>query len=174
MKSLRIVAPLLVLLLVVPEFPRFAAERRLRRITDATTVFATDPRMESVRTRALRRVLADALALETYPGDWRVPLAAANAALLAGDRDAAVASLQRALTSGERAEIDANLGLVLHPSDESARLLERAAWLAPALSPMLEARTGLPLRARGAELERKLRDGSLRPGDLPPPPASLR
>ena len=172
MRAVRLIAPLLVLLLVAPEFARFAAERRLRRITDATTVFASDPRIAGMRAGALRRVLDDARALQTYPGDWRVPLAAANAASLAGERDAAVASLHRALAHGERAEIDANLGLVLHPSGESAQLLQRAAWLAPALIPTLESRSGLPLFEKVAELERRLRSGDLVHRDLPPPPAA--
>ena len=170
MKTVRVIASLVLVLLVVPELPRFAAERRLRRITDATTVFATDPRMAGVRSQALRRILDDALTLETYPGDWRVPLAAANAASLAGDRDSAIASLHRALTCGERAEIDANLGLVLDDPARSGQLLERAAWLAPALVPALEARSGLPLSRRIAQLESQLAAGRLRRKDLPAAP----
>jgi hypothetical protein len=165
----------LVLLVVVaaalwPEIPRYAAERRLRETQDALrfvlmrTSEVTDP------PAALARI-AD-LALESsggLPGDPRPFVLAGAARRAAGEGDRALDLFRSAFKTGERAEIDLNLGRtleILGRIDESRAWFIRGGWVSPRLLATLMPDIVGPIRQEIARLESDLAAGRLK---SPPP-----
>ncbi len=131
----RVALAIVAIVLVLPEVPRYAGERRQRLVELTLTAVATrakDP------VPLLRRLSDDALATRTYPGDWRPIVAAGRASYLAGDYAQAVGLFEQANALGERPEIDVNLGvalLQLGEQDRAQTSFERALRLSPALAP---------------------------------------
>ena len=131
-----------------PEIPRYASERRLRaaqaalRFVLARTSEVADP------PAALSRV-AD-LALETsaaLPGDPRPFVLAGAARRAAGQGDRALELFRSALATGERAEIDLNIGRtleILGRMDESRAWFVRGGWVSPPLLGDIDARHRWP------------------------------
>jgi tetratricopeptide (TPR) repeat protein len=139
----RVVLAVVIIILVLPEIPRYAGERRLRMI-EAT--------MAAIVTRArdpqpyLRRLSEDAEATRTYPGDWRPLVAAGRASYLAGDYAQSAVLFERASALGERPEIDVNLGLALLRRGETRRaeeLFARAVALSPKLAEEIDRLRGI-------------------------------
>ena len=156
-----------------PEIPRYAAERRLRaaqaalRFVLARTSEVADP------PAALSRV-AD-LALETsaaLPGDPRPFVLAGAARRAAGQGDRALELFRSALATGERAEIDLNIGRtneILGRLEESRAWFVRGGWVSPPLLATLMPDIVGPIRGEIARLEADLASGRLRaPPPLPP------
>jgi hypothetical protein len=129
------------------------------------------------RSVALRRIAAEASALDTLPGDERPANAAGMAAMLVGDPRRAADHFAGALADAERPELVANLGLARAASGDregAAAAMLRAAWVSPQMLPALESRSGLPLARTLRDLERRLVAGELTAADLPPPPVAGR
>jgi O-antigen ligase len=157
-----------------PELPRYAAERRLRAAQGALqfvrmrTSEVTDP------PAALARVADLALdASGALPGDFRPFVLAGAARRAAGEGDRALELFRAALATGERAEIDLNLGLTtetLGRMDESRAWFIRGGWVSPPLLATLLPDIVGPVRDEIARLEADLVAGRLK---APPPlPAS--
>jgi hypothetical protein len=173
---LRAVVVLAVAALAYPELARYAAERRLTQVQVALEVVSRRP-AGTQRTVALRRIAAEASALDTYPGDERPANAAGTATMLVGDPRRAADLFVAALAQGERPEILANLGLARAAAGEpesAAEAMLRAVWLSPQMLPALESRSGLLLRRRLRSLERRLAAGELTLADLPPAPGAAQ
>lgn len=173
---LRAVAVLAVALLARPDLPAYAAERRLAGVQVALQRVSGMPGGMQ-RSVALRRIAAEAAALDTYPGDERPANAAGMAAMLVGDPRRAADHFAGALADAERPELVANLGLARAASgdrDGAAAAMLRAAWVSPQMLPALESRSGLPLASTLRDLEQRLVAGELTAADLPPPPLAAR
>lgn len=155
--------------LLAPEFPRYAAERRVGFATAAFQSLLE----KSGEPEAGRRILAvGELALSTtaaLPGDPRPWMLGASSFLVTGQPDRALEYYRSALGTGERAEIDLNLGrayasLARKESADAAFL--RAGWVNPEILAALPEDLKGPLLARVAALSEQLRQGRL---DAPPP-----
>ncbi|HEV2063129.1 MAG TPA: O-antigen ligase family protein [Thermoanaerobaculia bacterium] len=153
-----------------PEIPRYAAERRLRAAQGALrfvlmrTTEVTDP------PAALARVADLALgASGALPGDPRPYVLAGAARRAAGEGDRALELFRSALATGERAEIDLNLGRTseaLGRMDESRAWFIRGGWVSPPLLATLLPDIVGPIREEIARLEADLVSGRLK---APPP-----
>jgi tetratricopeptide (TPR) repeat protein len=154
--------------LVVPEIPRYAAERRVGRATAAfrdLLARRSDP-------EAARRILgAGELALSAtghLPGDPRPWMVVASSHLVAGRPERALEYYREAFSTGERAEIDLNLGRaysLLGRTRSAASAFLRAGWVNP------EILSSLPDDARAAALSEVTRlTKELYAGRLAAPP----
>lgn len=169
---LRAVVVLAIAALAYPELARYTAERRLTKVQVALQVVSRRP-PGTQRTVALRRIAAEVAAIDTFPGDERPANTSGTATMLLGDPRRAADHFLDALEQAERPELLANLGLARAASGEPERAIEamlRAVWISPQMLPALETRSGLPLSARLAALERRLAARELTLADLPPPP----
>lgn len=160
---------LLMAALLAPEFPRYAAERR---VGFATAVFQSLLE-KSGEPETSRRILAvGELALSTtaaLPGDSRPWMLAASSYLVTGQPERALEYYRSAFSTGERAEIDLNLGraysfLARKESADAAFL--RAGWVNPEILGALPEELKGPLLGRIEQLAEQLRKGRL---DAPPP-----
>ncbi|MEO8431998.1 MAG: hypothetical protein ABI592_10850 [Acidobacteriota bacterium] len=160
----------LLALLVWPERGRIHAERELSAATDALRYVLTHPGDLPDAPGALDRIAQVAAATETaLPGDPRPVILEGSARLVAGDGERALAAYRRALALGERAETDLNLAracerLGREPAARAAYL--RAAWVSPALLPVMLPDVAIRLTPEIARLEAELARGALR---APPP-----
>ena len=153
-----------------PELPRYAAERRLRATQEALrfvlmrTSEVTDP-------PAALAHIAD-VAFDTsgaLPGDPRPFILAGAARRAAGQGDRALELFRSGLATGERAEIDLNIGRtteLLGRMDESRAWFIRGGWVSPPLLATLMPDTVGPIREEVARLEAELGAGRLKG---PPP-----
>ena len=173
MKVLRagaVIAGLAVLL--SPELPRYAAERRVGR---ATAEF------RSLAERADDPSIADDLvavgqsALEAaprLPGDPRPWILGGSAYLLTRQPERALENYRAALGTGERAEIDLSLGrahALSRQRENAAAAFLRAGWISPEILAVLAEPVRKPLHAEISRLEEELRAGRLAaPPPLPP------
>ena len=159
--------------LVAPEFGRYAAERR---VGDATSAFQSlleapaDARTTSNILAVGELGLSAAPALPADPRPWII---GGSAYLVTRQPERALQNYWEALRTGERAEIDLNLGRAYamggRPDDSRAALL-RAGWVSPEILASLPEATRAPLVARVAELSRELAQGRLTaPPPLPEP-----
>jgi cytochrome c-type biogenesis protein CcmH/NrfG len=141
-----------------PELSRYRAERRLG---DATNAFrelldrATDPETG----RNLLVVGEAALAVTPQlPGDPRPWILGASSYLVTSQPQPALEAYREAFKTGERAEIDLNLGRVyamLGRRDNAERAFVRAGWISP------EILASVPDAARekaSAEVQKLTRD----------------
>lgn len=131
----RVVLAAIAIILVLPEIPRYAGERRLRLVEATLTAIATHAKDPAP---LLRRLSDDAAATRTYPGDWRPIVAAGRASYLAGDYAQAIVLFESANAMGERPEVDVNLGMAhlqLGEADRAEASFGRALALSPALEP---------------------------------------
>lgn len=166
----RILAASLLVAAVVPEVSRYRGERLLYRASAALRIVlaggAPDP------SAALSWVeSSSAAAGRTLPADPRPFVVAGSARLVARDAPGALAWYSRALATGERAEIDLNIGrAAMMGRDRMAaqRALLRAGWLSPLLLDELPEIARAPLRGEIERLEALLAEGRL--PSAPPPP----
>ncbi len=155
--------------LVAPEVPRYQAERRIGYATNAFRALldrAGDPETGN------NIAMIGELALRTtgqLPGDPRPWVLAGSSCLVTGRPERALEYYREAFATGERAEIDLNLGraygLARRPDSARAAYL-RAGWINPEILASLPADARDPALAEIGRLEEELRQGRL----LAPPP----
>ncbi len=177
-RSLRLVAGAVLLVALGaaawPEFPRYRAERKLRAAQGAFRFILTRTSEVADPPAALGRITEVALdAMRALPGDPRPIVLAGGMRLAAGQGDRAIGLYRSALASGERAEIDLNLGracdAVGHREEADAWFL-RGGWVSPPLLATLLPDVAGPVAARVAGLEADLKAGRLKaPPPLPAP-----
>lgn len=155
--------------LVAPELPRYAAERRVGYATAAFRSLLERARDAETATSVVR---IGQIALSTtadLPGDPRPWIIAGSAFLVTGQPERALENYREAFATGERAEIDLNLGrayaLAKRPESADAALL-RAGWVSPEILGTLPAATKDPLLLRIDRLAEELATGHLA---APPP-----
>lgn len=153
-----------------PEFPRYAAERKLQAAQAAFRFILTRPSEVSDPPAALHRVEEVALdAAKALPEDSRGLVLAGGTRLAAGEAGRAIELYRRALATGERAEIDLNLGRAcdaLARRDEADAWFLRGVWVSPPLLSTLLPDVAGPVAAKAGRLEEELRAGRLA---APPP-----
>jgi len=120
--------------LVWPELTRYSAERRLGEVTNAFRALldrASDPETG----RNLIAVGEAALSVtDSLPGDPRPWIIGASSFLVTSQPQPALEAYREAFATGERAEIDLNLGRVyamLNRRDNAERAFVRAGWVSP-------------------------------------------
>ncbi len=155
---------------LVPEFFRYRAEHRLY---DASALFRA--LISQGNAAAGENAMLDAVvelamqAAEGFAGDSRPLILAGSARLVERRPDEALAFYRRALSIGERAEIDLNLGrayaLAGNQQAASAAVM-RAVWVSPALISALPEQVQTPLRDALAEDAQRLISHRL---SAPPP-----
>ena len=171
MKRLALAAAVLVglVLLVRPELPRYAAERS---VGFATTAFrslldrAGDP--ETARNVAAVGELAVRSA-GYLPGDPRPWMIAGSSSLVTGRPERALEYYREGFATGERAELDLNLGRaygMLKRTDAAREAYVRAGWISPEILATLPAQDRDPAAAEIGRLAGELANGRL---DSPPP-----
>jgi hypothetical protein len=173
-RSLAVAAALAALAaLVAPEFRRYAAERRVgfataafRGLLGRTGDAGTASRILGVGQLALS-------AVPGLPGDPRPWIIAGSAYLVTRQPERALENYREAFATGERAEIDLNLGrayaLADRQADGDAALL-RAGWVSPEILASLPAPVRDPLLDRIRRLSQELGQGRLvAPPPLPEP-----
>jgi O-antigen ligase len=155
---------------VWPEIPRYLAERKLRLIESALRLVLTRPSEITDPGKALDRMAGMSLeAAAALPGDPRPVLLAAGAALARGEGERAVAFYLRALSFGERAEIDLDLGRASEAvgrRDEAEAWFVRGGWVSPPLLATLLPDVAASARAEIRRLAVELVAGRLK---APPP-----
>jgi len=158
-------------LLVWPELARYRAERRIGYATAAFRALldrAADPET------AQNLVGVGALALQTtasLPGDPRPWMLAGSSFLVTGQPERALEFYREGFSSGERAEIDLNLGRaygMLHRTDSERASYLRAGWVNPEILASLPAPAKDAALAEVARLSAELSAGRL---SAPPPTA---
>jgi len=155
-----------------PEVPRYEAERRVGYATNAFRALldrAGDP--ETAQNIAAVGGSA-ILAASHLPGDPRPWVLAGSSCLVTGRPEKAIEFYREAFATGERSEIDLNLGRaygLLKREDSARAAYLRAGWISP------EILMGLPAAARDqvlveiGRLAAELREGRLAaPPPLPP------
>jgi tetratricopeptide (TPR) repeat protein len=155
-----------------PEFARYAAERR---VGYATTAFRALLDRSSDPETARNIVGVGQLALTTtgsLPDDPRPWVLAGSSFLVTGQPERALEFYREAFATGERAEIDLNVGrayAMLRRSDSAAAAQLRAGWISPEILESLPPEVKQPLLADIARLSLELRQGRLAaPPPLPP------
>jgi len=166
----RVGAVVLLAALLWPELGRYRAERELRLGTaELRRALATSRTTEEARP-ALDRAAAHAIAAAPgLPQDPRPRVLAGSARLVAGRALEALDFYRDALATGERAEIDLNLGrshAVAGERPEAQAALLRALWISPALSGSLPEPVAKRLSEEVTRLENELAAGLL---SAPPP-----
>jgi tetratricopeptide (TPR) repeat protein len=167
---IRLVAGGTLLALLWPEFPRYGAERELRKGTDELRkALATSRPTEQARPALDRAAGFAVAAARGLPGDPRPRVLAGSAKLVAGRPLEALDFYRDALATGERAEIDLNVGrahALAGERPEAQAALLRALWISPALSAAIPDPLAGRLIQEVARLENELRAGLLKE---PPP-----
>jgi hypothetical protein len=166
-----IAAAALLAALAAPELPRFAAERRVGLATVAFRDLL-DRRSDPEASRRIQAI--GELALSTtggLPGDPRPWMLGASSFLVTGSPERALGLYRDAFATGERAEIDLNLGraysLLSRKESASAAFL-RAGWVNPEILASLPSAVKTPLIEEIARLTEELNSGRLeRPPPLP-------
>jgi tetratricopeptide (TPR) repeat protein len=171
--ALRVALAVLVAAALIPEFHRYAAERRLYGVSAVLQLVTTRPRGVPNPAGAVVWAASTAISPSAHiPGDWRPLTFAGSAFLLLGQPDQALDRYRQALELGERPEIDVNIGRAYARqgrSDRAAAAFLRAAWISPAVLAWLPNATGDAVRSELAALEHALIDGRLEtPPALPP------
>ena len=172
---MRQIAPALFLLALAaslpPEIGRYTAERRLRRGTEEfRAALSSGGGADSGLLLLDRAALAGAEISKDLPHDPRPLILAGSSHLLARRTREALDHYRRAFETGERAEIDLNLGRAYGMAGDRKKAsgaVLRALWISPTLAASLpkEAANEFAKRIRG--LEADLRAGRLQ---APPPP----
>jgi hypothetical protein len=166
--SIALAACVLLLALAAPEIPRYAAEKRVgwstaafQSLLDAPQAPDTLARIESVGELALSTTAA-------LPGDPRPWMIGASSYLVTAQPQRALEFYRSALGTGERSEIDLNLGrsyIAIGRREAGDAAFLRAGWISP------EILASLPETPRQALLAQIARlDGELRQGRLAAPP----
>lgn len=162
---LRLSAALALAALLRPEIPRYRAERTLRKGADLLRRTLAGSRSAEQARPQLERVAAFALAAApALPGDPRPRVLAGSARLVARRPQEALDFYRDALATGERAEIDLNVGRAHALADErpeAQAALLRALWISPALAAAVPDPLSKRLMEDVARLENELRAGLL-------------
>ncbi len=157
---------------VAPEFPRYAAERRVGQATAAFRSLLDRSREPEGAANLLRVGAAARDAAAALPGDPRPLMIAGAAYLVTGQPERALETYRDAFATGERAEIDLNLGrayALAGRTESSTAAFLRAGWISPEILASLTPEAADPVRTRIAELRRDLAEGRLSaPPPLPP------
>jgi cytochrome c-type biogenesis protein CcmH/NrfG len=155
-----------------PELSRYAAERR---VGYATTAFRAllDRGSDPETAKNIVAVGEHALtATGSLPDDPRPWVLAGSSYLVTGQPERALEFYREAFSTGERAEIDLNVGrayALLHRTESAAAAQLRAGWLSPEILESLPPAVKEPLLAEIARLSTELRQGRLAaPPPLPP------
>jgi hypothetical protein len=161
----RLAAVAALLALLWPEAGRYRGERQLRRGTDALREILAAGGSADTAKAGLDRVvgLAEAAAA-SLPGDPRPRVLAGSGRLVAGRAREALDFYRDAHATGERAEIDLNLGrahAVAGERPEAQAALLRALWISPALSTSIPEPLSRRLLEDVARLENELKAGLL-------------
>jgi tetratricopeptide (TPR) repeat protein len=152
-----------------PEFGRYRAERRVGYATYAFRALldrAGDP--ETARNVETIGAAAAATTAQ-LPGDPRPWVLAGSSALVTGHPERALEFYREAFATGERAEIDLNLGRAYDQlkRDDSARAAYvRSGWISPEILAALPPSTRDPAAAEIGRLWTQLAAGRL---EAPPP-----
>lgn len=170
-----IAAALILAALAAPELPRYAAERRVGLATAAFQELlagpvdaAAAPRIVSVGELALT-------ATGRLPGDPRPWMIGASSYLVTGQPERALELYRDAFATGERAEIDLNLGRAYSRTsraESASAAFLRAGWISPEILASLPEDARAPLLAEIARRSELLERGELR--EPPPLPADER
>jgi len=164
-----IVLVAVLVLLALPDFGRYAAERRVGRTTNAFRALldrAGDP--ETARNIAAVGEIALGTAAK-LPGDPRPWVLAGSSRLVTNQPERALDYYREAFATGERAEIDLNLGrsyAMIHRDDAARAAYVRAGWISPEIVATLPADVRAPIVAEIDRLAEELSSGRL---DAPPP-----
>ena len=156
-------------LLVAPEIPRYRAERRIGFATAALRGFldrASDPQVAANILGVGEVALG---ATKGLPGDPRPWIIVGSAFLVTGQPDRALENYREAFATGERAEIDLNLGrayALARRKTNAEDALVRAGWVSPEILASLPEGAREPLRARVDALAADLVAGRI---SAPPP-----
>jgi tetratricopeptide (TPR) repeat protein len=165
----RLVGAAALALLLWPEIARYRAERQVRRGSDAlrqALAGASDDRTRILLDRAAKMA---AKATPNLPGDPRPRLLAGSARLVQGKGLEALDFYRDALATGERAEIDLNIGrahAIARERPEAQTALLRALWISPTLASALPGPVAKRLLEDVAKRENDLKAGLL---NEPPP-----
>ena len=161
---------LLLALLFWPELSRYRAEHALLGGSGALRFVVSHPGEVSDPAATLGRIGAAAdAAARAIPWDPRPWILAGSTRLVAGEPARAIDAYRTALAAGERAETDLNLARAwesLGEAEKSRGAYVRAAWISPALLPLLLPDIAQPIAAEVAKLEADLKAGRL---NAPPP-----
>jgi len=155
--------------LVLPEFARYTADRRVGWATNAFRALldrAGDP--ETARNLAAVGEIALGAAAN-LPGDPRPWVLAGSSCLVTGRPERALDDYREAFASGERAEIDLTLGRaygMIHREDASRAAYVRAGWISPEIVSTLPPEVREPTLREISRLAAALSSGAL---DAPPP-----
>ena len=156
-------------LLVLPEFGRYAADLRMGRTTNAFRALldhAGDP--ETAHNIAAVGEIALGAAAK-LPGDPRPWVLAGSSCLVTNRPERALEYYREAFATGERAEIDLNLGRaygMIHRDDAARAAYVRAGWISPEIVATLPAEVKEPILLEIGRLAAELSSGRL---DAPPP-----
>lgn len=152
-----------------PEFPRYAAERRVGFATAAFRSLLARASAPETRTNLLAVGEMALRATPRLPGDPRPWILGGSAYLVTGEPQRALEYYREALATGERAEIDLNLGrayaLLKRRTSADAAFL-RAGWISPEILASLPPAVRDPPLAEIARLSEELVAGRL---SAPPP-----
>jgi tetratricopeptide (TPR) repeat protein len=166
---LRLAAAIALVALLRPEIARYRGEREVRRGSDALRRALGSASSAEARPEIYRAAVLAARATRRLPGDPRPRLLAGSARLVSGQGLEALDFYRDALATGERAEIDLNLGrahALAGERPEAQTALLRALWISPALAPALPAALSKRLLEDVAKRENDLRAGLM---SEPPP-----
>jgi len=153
---------------VFPEIGRYRAERLLWRMHAAADRLGEEPAPAGEVEAWMRRAAADAA--RALRGDHRPWMIAGEAEFVYRRFAEAAGSMRRAARTGERADLDFEIGRACILSRDFAcgeRAIDRAAWISPAvLSPLPEAGRAV------FEKRTEAWEAQLRAGLLTAPPAA--
>ena len=162
-------------LMAAPEFARYGAERRVGVATAAFRELVSRENVDLETARRIRAVGELALsATQSLPGDPRPWMIGASSYLVTGQPRRALEFYRAALATGERAEVDLNLGRAyarLGQAEAAEAAYLRAGWVSPEILETLPEPARRPLLDRIARLTETLRAGKL-PAPPPLPPDS--
>jgi len=169
-KALRAAALAAILALALwPEFGRYAAERRVGFATAAFKSLLD--RTSDPRVRAELLALGEMAAREgsRLPGDPRPWILSGSAYLVNGQPQRAVEYYREAMATGERAEIDLNLGrayALMSRKGSADTAFVRAGWISPEILASLSPAVAEPVREEISKYAHAIAEGTL----TEPPP----
>jgi cytochrome c-type biogenesis protein CcmH/NrfG len=162
-------------LLARPELSRYAAERRLGDATNAFRLLI-DRGADAETARNLLVVGEAALGVAgALPGDPRAWILGGSAYLVTSQPQPALEAYREAFATGERAEIDLNLGrayAMLNRKENAERAFVRAGWVSPEILKSLPEAQREPASAEVQRLTGELYRGVLT--EPPPLPSDER
>jgi tetratricopeptide (TPR) repeat protein len=159
--------------LAAPEFRRYAAERRVGFATGAFRSVLEGPGESRTASNILGVGQLGLSAAPDLPADPRPWIIGGSAFLVIRQPERALENYRQALDTGERAEIDLNLGrayALAGRGEDSAAAFLRAGWVSPEILASLPEAGREPILSRIAALSRELAAGRLaEPPPLPEP-----